>query len=157
MLSVYLLPRAALGLNISWTKAKVFRHAVGSLDPRMYFAKLRNIITKSPLTSSRPLLSPISSSPSQAAGSTPTHNEGRSVQDAATRAISTNINAPHIINDSTAVALGYRITKTDLPDADSPHHVVFVVVGHSSMSESVSVVTFSKGQLQVVKGTGYGA
>ena len=69
--------------------------------------------------------------------------------------VSTSINALHIINDSTAVALGYRITKTDLPDADSPHHVVSVTL--ESMSESVSVqVTFSKGQLQVVKGTGMG-
>ena len=71
--------------------------------------------------------------------------------------VSTSINALHIINNSTAVALGYHITKTNLPDADSPHHVVSVTL--ESMSESVSVqVTFSKGQLQVVKGTGpYGA
>ena len=69
LLSVYLLPWAVLGLNISWMKAKVFCHAVGSLDPRMYFAKLRNIIMKSPLMSSRLLLSPISPLPSQAAAS----------------------------------------------------------------------------------------
>ncbi|KAG1829690.1 heat shock protein 70 family [Suillus variegatus] len=57
------------------------------------------------------------------------------------------LNALRLINDTTAVALGYGITKLDLPDPENPRHVMFVDVGHSSMS--VSVVAFSKGQLAV--------
>ncbi|KAI8972172.1 heat shock protein [Trametes punicea] len=63
-----------------------------------------------------------------------------------------NLNCLRLINDTTAVALGYGITKSDLPEADNPRHVVFVDVGHSSMS--VAVVAFSKGQL-TVKSTAY--
>ena len=62
------------------------------------------------------------------------------------------LNVLRLINDTTAVALGYGITKSDLPEAENPRHVVFVDVGHSSMS--VSVVAFSKGQL-TVKSTAY--
>lgn len=57
------------------------------------------------------------------------------------------LNALRLINDTTAVALSWGITKTDLPEAENPRHVMFVDVGHSSMS--VSVVAFSKGQLSV--------
>ena len=63
-----------------------------------------------------------------------------------------NLNVLRLINDTTAVALGYGITKSDLPDAENPRHVVFVDVGHSSLS--VSVVAFAKGQL-TVKATAY--
>ncbi|KAK7692144.1 hypothetical protein QCA50_003763 [Cerrena zonata] len=63
-----------------------------------------------------------------------------------------NLNVLRLINDTTAVALGWGITKSDLPEAENPRHVVFVDVGHSSMS--VSVVAFSKGQLNV-KATAY--
>ncbi|KAI0663667.1 heat shock protein [Cubamyces menziesii] len=63
-----------------------------------------------------------------------------------------NLNCLRLINDTTAVALGYGITKSDLPEAENPRHVVFVDVGHSSMS--ASVVAFSKGQL-TVKSTAY--
>ncbi|KAH7889017.1 heat shock protein 70 family [Phlebopus sp. FC_14] len=73
----------------------------------------------------------------------------RAIQDAASIA---GLNALRVINDTTAVALGYGITKTDLPEAENPRHIMFVDVGHSSMS--VAVVAFSKGQL-VVKGTAY--
>lgn len=73
----------------------------------------------------------------------------RAVLDAAQIA---NLNVLRLINDTTAVALGYGITKSDLPEADNPRHVVFVDVGHSSLS--VSVVAFSKGQL-TVKATAY--
>ena len=62
------------------------------------------------------------------------------------------MNVLRLINDHTAVALGYGITKSDLPEAENPRHVVFVDVGHSQMS--VSVVAFSKGQL-TVKATAY--
>ncbi|KAI0762180.1 heat shock protein [Trametes elegans] len=62
------------------------------------------------------------------------------------------LNCLRLINDTTAVALGYGITKSDLPEPENPRHVVFVDVGHSSAS--VSVVAFSKGQL-TVKATTY--
>ncbi|KAJ3504381.1 hypothetical protein NLJ89_g7960 [Agrocybe chaxingu] len=57
-----------------------------------------------------------------------------------------------LINDTTTTALGYGITKSDLPDPENPQHVVFVDVGHSDLS--VVVVAFSKGQL-IVKSTTY--
>ncbi|KAF7377707.1 Heat shock protein [Mycena sanguinolenta] len=73
----------------------------------------------------------------------------RAVLDAAAIA---GLNPLRLINDTTAVALGYGITKSELPEADNPKHVVFVDVGHSSLS--ASVVAFSKGQL-IVKSTAY--
>lgn len=63
-----------------------------------------------------------------------------------------NLNVLRLINDTTAVALGYGITKSDLPEPENPRHVVFIDAGHSSLS--VSVVAFSKGQL-TVKATAY--
>ncbi|THH12785.1 hypothetical protein EW146_g7370 [Bondarzewia mesenterica] len=62
------------------------------------------------------------------------------------------LNPLRLINDTTAVAYGYGITKADLPEPENPRHVVFVDVGHSSLS--ASVVAFSKGQL-IVKSTAY--
>ncbi|KAI0305485.1 heat shock protein 70 family [Multifurca ochricompacta] len=62
------------------------------------------------------------------------------------------LNPLRLIPDHTAVAFGYGITKADLPDVENPRHVVFVDIGHSSMS--VAVVAFSKGQL-TVKSTAY--
>ena len=73
----------------------------------------------------------------------------RAMLDAASIA---GLNTLRLINDSTAVALGYGITKTDLPEPENPRYVVFVDVGHSSLT--VSVVAFSKGQL-TVKSTAY--
>jgi heat shock protein 4 len=73
----------------------------------------------------------------------------RAVLDAAAIA---GLNTLRIINDSTAVALGYGITKSDLPDPENPRNVVFVDVGHSSLS--VAVVAYAKGQL-TVKSTAY--
>lgn len=73
----------------------------------------------------------------------------RTLLDAASIA---GLNTLRLINDSTAVALGYGITKSDLPEPDNPRHVVFVDVGHSSLS--VAVVAFSKGQLHI-KSTAY--
>ena len=46
------------------------------------------------------------------------------------------------------MALGYGITKTDLPEPENPRNVIFVDVGHSSYQ--VSVVAFCKGQLTVL-------
>ena len=73
----------------------------------------------------------------------------RAVIDAASIA---NLNVLRLINDTTATALGYGITKSDLPELENPRHVLFVDVGHADMS--VAVVAFSKGQL-AVKSTAY--
>lgn len=73
----------------------------------------------------------------------------RAMQDAAQIA---GLNPLRLINETTAVALGYGITKSDLPEPENPRHVMFVDVGHSSLS--VAVVAFSKGQL-TVKSTAY--
>ncbi|EGO00373.1 hypothetical protein SERLA73DRAFT_89344 [Serpula lacrymans var. lacrymans S7.3] len=73
----------------------------------------------------------------------------RALLDAASVA---GLNALRLINDSTAVALGYGITKSDLPEPENPRNVMFVDVGHSSMS--VTIIAFAKGQL-TVKATAY--
>ncbi|KAH9484808.1 Heat shock protein hsp88 [Psilocybe cubensis] len=73
----------------------------------------------------------------------------RAIIDAAAIA---NLNVLRLINDTTATALGYGITKSDLPEPENPRHVVFVDVGHADFS--VAVVAFSKGQL-TVKSTAY--
>jgi len=53
-----------------------------------------------------------------------------------------------LINDTTAAALGYGITKLDLPAADeTPRRVAFVDVGYSDYS--CSIVEFKKGELAV--------
>ncbi|KAF9163032.1 adenyl-nucleotide exchange factor sse1 [Mortierella sp. AD010] len=67
----------------------------------------------------------------------------RAVLDAAEVA---GLNVLRLINDSTAVALGYGITKTDLPE-DKPRNICFVDVGHSTYT--VSIVSYVKGQLTV--------
>ncbi|KAI0032708.1 heat shock protein 70 [Vararia minispora EC-137] len=74
----------------------------------------------------------------------------RAVLDAAAIA---NLNPLRLMNDTTAVAFGYGITKSDLPeDPDNARHVVFIDMGHSSLS--VAVAAFSKGQL-TIKATAY--
>ncbi|GAP82943.1 putative heat shock 70kDa protein 4 [Rosellinia necatrix] len=58
-----------------------------------------------------------------------------------------------IMNDTTAAALGYGITKLDLPAEDQrPRRVVFVDMGHSNFS--CSIVEFKKGEL-IVKSTAF--
>ncbi|KAH8889789.1 heat shock protein 70 [Thozetella sp. PMI_491] len=53
-----------------------------------------------------------------------------------------------LMNDTTAAALGYGITKLDLPSGDEkPRRVAFVDVGHSNYT--VSIVEFKKGELAV--------
>ena len=53
-----------------------------------------------------------------------------------------------LINDNTAIALGYGITKTDLPEGDAkPRRVVFVDVGYSDYV--CSIVEYKKGELAV--------
>ena len=55
-----------------------------------------------------------------------------------------------LINDNTATALAYGITKTDLPEKDAKH-VAFVDCGRDCMQ--VSIVAFTKGQLKVLSHT----
>ncbi|KAI0112000.1 heat shock protein Hsp88 [Daldinia grandis] len=58
-----------------------------------------------------------------------------------------------VMNDTTAAALGYGITKLDLPLAEEkPRRVAFVDVGHADYS--CSIVEFKKGELSV-KSTAY--
>lgn len=58
-----------------------------------------------------------------------------------------------LINDTTATALGYGITKLDLPGPEEkPRRVMFVDIGHSDYT--ASVVEFRKGELNV-KATAY--
>ncbi|KAI1645878.1 heat shock protein Hsp88 [Daldinia loculata] len=58
-----------------------------------------------------------------------------------------------VMNDTTAAALGYGITKLDLPSGDEkPRRVAFVDVGHADYS--CSIVEFKKGELSV-KSTAY--
>ncbi len=62
------------------------------------------------------------------------------------------LNCLRLMNDTTAIALGYGITKTDLPDpADEKHKpriVTFVDIGHSSYQ--VAVASFVKGKLTIL-------
>lgn len=81
-----------------------------------------------------------------------TDHQRRAVFDAAEIS---QLNCLRVITDTTAIALGYGITKVDLPDivADptlKPKNIVFVDLGHSSYQ--VSIVTFVKGKL-TVRGT----
>ncbi|GAA5836620.1 hypothetical protein JCM3766R1_006972 [Sporobolomyces carnicolor] len=79
-----------------------------------------------------------------------TEAQRRAVVDAAEIA---GLNPLRLINDTTATALGYGITKTDLPAPEEhSRNVVFVDIGHSDYT--VSIVSFNKGQL-VVKGTAF--
>lgn len=58
-----------------------------------------------------------------------------------------------LMNDTTAAALGYGITKLDLPTAEEkPRRVAFIDIGHSNYT--CSVVEFKKGEL-TVKSTAY--
>lgn len=58
-----------------------------------------------------------------------------------------------LINDTTAIALGYGITKLDLPTGEEkPRRVAFVDIGYSSYT--CSIVEFKKGELSV-KSTAY--
>lgn len=53
-----------------------------------------------------------------------------------------------LINDTTAAALGWGITKLDLPTAEeTPRRVCFIDIGHSSYT--CSIVEYKKGELAV--------
>ena len=58
-----------------------------------------------------------------------------------------------LMNDTTAAALGYGITKLDLPTGEEkPRRVAFIDIGHSNYT--CSIVEFKKGEL-TVKSTAY--
>ncbi|CAF1152130.1 unnamed protein product [Adineta steineri] len=58
-------------------------------------------------------------------------------------------NCLRLLNETTAVALGYGIYKADLPEpADKPRLVAFVDMGYTSLQ--ASVVAFNKGKLKMV-------
>lgn len=79
-----------------------------------------------------------------------TDSQRRSLVDAAEIA---GLKLLRLINDTTATALGYGITKLDLPTVEEkPRRVCFVDIGHSSYS--CSIVEFKKGEL-AVKSTAY--
>lgn len=63
------------------------------------------------------------------------------------------LNALRLVNDTTATALGYGITKLDLPGPEeNPRRVVFIDIGYSDYT--ASIVEFRKGELNV-KATAY--
>ncbi|KAI1748196.1 heat shock protein Hsp88 [Xylaria castorea] len=69
----------------------------------------------------------------------------RSILDAAEIA---GLKPLRIMNDTTAAALGYGITKLDLPaENEKPRRVAFIDIGHSNYS--CSIVEFKKGELTV--------
>ncbi|MBW0476557.1 hypothetical protein O181_016272 [Austropuccinia psidii MF-1] len=64
-----------------------------------------------------------------------------------------NLHPLRLINELTATALGYGITKSDLPPPEEkPRYVAFVDIGHSQYQ--VAIVAFNKGALHV-KGFAY--
>jgi heat shock 70kDa protein 4 len=74
-----------------------------------------------------------------------TDSQRRAILDAAEVA---NLKLLRLINDNTAIALGYGITKSDLPEGDAkPRRVCFVDIGYSDYT--VSIVEFRKGELAV--------
>lgn len=73
-----------------------------------------------------------------------TDAQRRSILDAAEIA---GLKILRLINESTAIALGYGIVKIGLPE-DKPSKVAFVDVGHSNLT--CSIVALKKGQLSVL-------
>ncbi|EEP78775.1 heat shock protein Hsp88 [Uncinocarpus reesii 1704] len=74
-----------------------------------------------------------------------TDSQRRSLLDAAEIA---GLKCLRLINDTTAIALGYGITKLDLPGPEEkPRRVAFVDIGHCNYS--CAIVEFRKGELNV--------
>jgi heat shock protein 4 len=79
-----------------------------------------------------------------------TDTQRRALMDAAEIA---GLKLLRLMNDTTAAALGYGITKLDLPTAEEkPRRVAFIDIGHSNYT--CSIVEFKKGEL-AVKSTAY--
>lgn len=63
--------------------------------------------------------------------------------------VAAGLNCLRLINDTTAAALGYGITKQDLPaETEKPRIVVFADLGYSALQ--VSACAFHKGKLKVL-------
>lgn len=103
----------------------------------MYLGKIRD-------TASKELKLPVSD---VVIGCPPwfTDAQRRAMLDAAEIA---NLKLLRLINDNTAIALGYGITKSDLPEGDAkPRRVCFIDIGYSDYT--CSIVEFRKGELAV--------
>ena len=75
-----------------------------------------------------------------------TDAQRRTILDAAEIA---GIKVLRLINETTATALGYGITKLDLPTAEEkPRRTAFIDIGHSNYT--VSICEFRKGELKVI-------
>lgn len=75
-----------------------------------------------------------------------TDAQRRSILDAAEIA---GVKTLRLINETTAAALGWGITKLDLPSAEEkPRRVAFIDVGHSNYTATIA--EFKKGELKVV-------
>ena len=75
-----------------------------------------------------------------------TDAQRRTILDAAEIA---GIKVLRLINETTATALGYGITKLDLPSAEEkPRRTAFVDIGHSNYT--CSICEFRKGELKVI-------
>lgn len=75
-----------------------------------------------------------------------TDAQRRSIMDAAEIA---GLKLLRLMNDTTATALGYGITKLDLPpQEEKPRRVCFIDIGHSNYT--ASIVAFKKGELTVL-------
>ena len=102
-------------------------------------------LTKIKLTASQELKLPVS----DIVLSVPpwfTDPQRRAIMDAADIA---GLKLLRLMNDTTAAALGWGITKTDLPTTEEkPRRVCFVDIGHSNYT--VSIVQFRKGELTVL-------
>eukprot|EP00741_Cyanophora_paradoxa_P025459 tig00000382_g24577.t1 len=77
-----------------------------------------------------------------------TDSQRRAMLDAAEIA---GLHCLRLMNETTAIALGYGIVKTDLPEKD-PIKLMFVDMGHSSLQ--VAVASFIKGEVTILA-TGY--
>lgn len=124
-----------VGAEVTYRGEKVKFTAVQLLA--MYLGKIRD-------TASKELRLPVSD---VVIGCPPwfTDAQRRAILDAAEVA---NLKLLRLINDNTAIALGYGITKLDLPEGDQkPRRVCFIDIGYSDYT--ASVVEFRKGELAV--------
>ncbi|KAJ5902112.1 hypothetical protein N7495_002640 [Penicillium taxi] len=105
----------------------------------MYLTKIKDITTKE-LKAKVPISDVTISVPSWF-----TDIQRRAMIDAADIA---GLNVLRLVNDTTATAIGYGITKLDLPGPEEkPRRVAFVDIGYSDYT--VSIVEFRKGELNV--------
>ncbi|GAB2301092.1 hypothetical protein Dimus_035123 [Dionaea muscipula] len=63
-------------------------------------------------------------------------------------AIIAGLNPLRLMNDTTAIAIGYGVSKSNYPSSGGGHRVVFVDIGHSDMQ--VAVALFEPGQMKIL-------